>query len=662
MLCPNCDMENADDAVECRRCRAPFQTGADAEAPADQPAEVPADQAMSSGDLGEVCRECETFNPPGVHVCINCGRSLVSGEHAGAEAAGGAAPAEPAASTAETAPVDDSLDKTPAAAFEGQAFGDDRGDVTQTDPHDLGPPKPAPATPVSKLLARGPTPSAPHAAKVAAGAFRAQGAAHSTSPGAAAGRGPSAKITPAIAAAPRAPASVGRAGGATGALAKAGPAAASARAAGLATPGAKPAPVAHGSPRQATPSAPFRAPGGGRTPAGGVKAPTPAAAAPPAGDKTCGSCGAVNPPASKFCSECGTPFPRGAPAHAAPSVTPKAAGASAGEEEQPTDPSQRRVAPKAAGLNTIPTGLAAEVPQVFSPAELVPIEEPPLEELEAGAAELVEESGEPIAEAAAPRATPEAPPAAEPEPVVLAAEEEAGEAAAPAEAEPEAPPAAEAGMEPAPFDASLVVERGAEAGSVLLLERVENTLGTGDSSIALTGDPHVAPKHATLLFADEKLWLRDEGAVNGVYFRLREPAPLQPGDRFIVGQRLLRFDGPVELEVGEPTDPPMQGTPRQSGQVVRLVELLSGGREGRICHRTGPVIAVGKTGCELNFPSDSELATRHAELQMSEDGTVQLADVSGHGVFLRMPAQASIELQADDVFQVGEHVFRLETA
>ena len=70
--CPSCGLANADDATECRRCRAPF-----AESAAED---------ISAG-LGALCERCEAYNEPGVGRCTTCGYKLSPG--------GAAKPADP---------------------------------------------------------------------------------------------------------------------------------------------------------------------------------------------------------------------------------------------------------------------------------------------------------------------------------------------------------------------------------------------------------------------------------------------------------------------------------------------------------------------------------------------------------------------------------------
>src|SRR5207245_3346693 len=130
--------------------------------------------------------------------------------------------------------------------------------------------------------------------------------------------------------------------------------------------------------------------------------------------------------------------------------------------------------------------------------------------------------------------------------------------------------------------------RGNGAGTACLLGRIENVLGGPGAPIELPEDPHLAPRVAAIVFEEERLLLRDEGSANGVFVKVRQSAPLEPGDLFVAGERLLRFDGPCELSVGEPAETPYLGSPRPQGSVVRISEVLRGGKTGRICYRAGP--------------------------------------------------------------------------
>jgi ribosomal protein L40E len=333
-----------------------------------------------------------------------------------------------------------------------------------------------------------------------------------------------------------------------------------------------------------------------------------------AANKTCASCWTENPPTAKFCAECGTPFAKQEPP---PTVSVHM------DEEPPA-----LEAPQSWAASTDPTARVFDERATADPPQF----------------ELQDPSPEPLGwDEPAANPLPE-----EPE-VDFAATAEASEEGSAPEPEP-------------PYPAALVVERGSAAGTTYLLGRIENVLGGAGAPVELPEDPHLAPRHAAIVFEEQRLVLRDEGSVNGVYVKVRESAPIEPGDLFIAGERLLRYDGPCELPVGEVGETPYLGSPRPQGQAVRVSEMLQGGKTGRICFRTGPSVAVGRTGCDLNFASDAQLGPRHAELRIDEDGSATLVDLGGGpgGVFLRVRPQQTFELQGGDVLQIGEQVLRVE--
>ncbi len=355
-----------------------------------------------------------------------------------------------------------------------------------------------------------------------------------------------------------------------------------------------------------------------RTPSQPFAAPVPVAA--PA-EKSCSNCGAGNPPAAKFCFDCGTPFAKKVePIRAAPPPL------------RPLPPAPRIDSPKA----------KAEPPPSIQVSPTIQID-PELE------AELTAES-EPVS-------------VEEPLPEELPAEE-AFAAEALSEEIPAEEPLPEPAEEAPPFQATLVVEKGAAQGTAFMLAHLENSIGTSGAHVGLGEDPFVAPHAATLLFAEDHLILRDEGSANGVFVKVRESAALEAGDLFVAGERLLRFDGATDLPKDGESDTPFLGAPRPQGAAVRVTEVLGGGKTGRTCHRSGPVIAIGRSGCDMNFPADGLLAARHAEIRLGDDGAATLVDLGqgSSGVFIRVRAQAQHDLQAGDVLMVGEQLLRLEVA
>ena len=668
LVCSNCGVENADSAVACRRCRVPF----DLEAAADG-VPAPTAEAERPASLGEVCLRCEAYNEPGTTTCSNCGLPLASAANdavAGAESAPADALHDPPQSTLSLTAELSALALSDEDAREAQRGGpqDDRSihledaphaeHVEPADLHDATPrdgfapvrfePDPAPALAL-------PRPDAPRVRQTAVPATSAfAGAIQQHIP-----------IAP-----PQGP-----------------------------PPGwgDRPEPSANKSRAPAAPSLP---------------------AAPEVFQraKVCSGCGMSNPPAAKFCSDCGTPFAKPKAAESAPPAPtietkplpapPPEPPAPAMSAHDKTDPGSFVVSdhehqqnhehhdtaelqpiveedpdlpvalepddrPEVLATSQEVTGRIRTDELADASAALAALKSDPSVELEAIEQLHPEEALATNEHDAVPQFREEAadPPGEFFEVDAAGVDADAAGIATPLAADesfatPVEEPIASAPLDEPPYQVSLMAVRGSAAGTAFMLGRIENALGGTESTIGFHDDPYMAPHQATVLFEEQRLLLRDEGAANGVYLRVREWAPLAPGDHFVAGQRLLRFDGPVELPAVQGGDTPFLGAPRPPGGPVRVSEILLGGKTGRSCLRTGPVIAVGKAGCDLNFPADEQLAPRHAEIRIAEDGVATVHDLGAvaAGVFLRLRERSAQDLQQGDVLRIGDQELRVDVA
>jgi len=218
----------------------------------------------------------------------------------------------------------------------------------------------------------------------------------------------------------------------------------------------------------------------------------------------------------------------------------------------------------------------------------------------------------------------------------------------------------------APGRARLVLERGeGREGASFRLDAGTIEVGRSRGAITFPDDPTLAPHHATFAFRGGALHLRDEGAPGGTFLRLRGlSAPLRPGDHFSVGDRLLRYAGPLP-----PALPPLPdgtrrlGAPRPSGTTLVIEEWLEGGGAGRVFVRSGPSVTIGRAGCAVNLGDDPFLSQAHAELLPDGDGSARLRDLgSSNGTFVRLPPHGERELRDGDVIRLGREVLRVGVA
>lgn len=215
--------------------------------------------------------------------------------------------------------------------------------------------------------------------------------------------------------------------------------------------------------------------------------------------------------------------------------------------------------------------------------------------------------------------------------------------------------------------ATLVLERGAGVrGSSWRLEPGAAAAGRGPGALSFPGDPALAPHHATFVWRDGALCLHDRGTPGGSFLRLRPEAvaALAPGDAFLVGDRLLRYAGPLP----PPPSPAADGTrrlgaPRPSSPALVLEELLEGGAAGRVHVRGGPVVVIGRGGAAVALGDDPTVAAAHAELRIEPDGSARLRDLgSASGTFVRLPAGGEQALRDGDVVRIGREVLRVSLA
>lgn len=207
------------------------------------------------------------------------------------------------------------------------------------------------------------------------------------------------------------------------------------------------------------------------------------------------------------------------------------------------------------------------------------------------------------------------------------------------------------------------IERGdAPEGTAFPVGADEVAVGSSEATIAFPSDPGLAPRHATFLLRGGRLHVRDEGSSGGTFLRLRGlTVPLRPGDAFAVGDRLLRFGGPLPAAAPPAPDGTRRlGSPRPTGHAVLLEERLAGGVTGRVWLRSGASVSLGRAGCSVNLGDDPFLSQAHAEVILDGDGTARLRDLgSANGTFLRLPPRTERELQDGDLVRVGRQVLRV---
>jgi pSer/pThr/pTyr-binding forkhead associated (FHA) protein len=382
-----------------------------------------------------------------------------------------------------------------------------------------------------------------------------------------------------------------------------------------------------------------------------------AAAAKPAAPAgtTCSACGTVNPAGMNFCKMCGTSLasrPSTAPAasEAAPVSPSGAAGkitCSACGKQTPAgfafcQHCGQRLAPAAvSSASAGPSGGNARGGVIATGPTMAVNPTPPAGMRPSGGAALgVRAATAPAAQDDALAST------IAPVPGQMPRKGAAAPAAAPA---------------PAPIGALVALNRDGSDGTSAPIAGETFDVGRTEGGLKFSEDPYLAPRHARLVITGGKVVVRPLDHVNGVYLRIHGSCDLQPGDEFLVGKELLRY----EVLAPEERDPPslvehgvrlFGSAPREAWG--RLRQLTIAGTTRDVWHLVRPELVVGREEGDVTFPDDEFMSRRHAAVKRA--GTrARLEDLnSSNGTFVRI--RGDRELAAGDVLRMGDQLLRLE--
>jgi pSer/pThr/pTyr-binding forkhead associated (FHA) protein len=227
--------------------------------------------------------------------------------------------------------------------------------------------------------------------------------------------------------------------------------------------------------------------------------------------------------------------------------------------------------------------------------------------------------------------------------------------AAPAEAAvvAAAPPAATS--QPSGVVLTALRADGSEAGSYAL--PVGNVTIGRDTGAIFAGDSYLSPRHATFLPRGGKLFVRDEGSLNGVYKKLRrdEPVLLNPGDIFRIGQEIVRYE-PLAQMTATPDGVERLGSPAK-GYIGRIALIIGRDVVGNAFPIPEAGLHLGRERGDVLFPEDGYVSGLHCRLAW-QGGQVLLTDLgSSNGSFIRL--QAETEVINTDILLMGQQLFRI---
>jgi pSer/pThr/pTyr-binding forkhead associated (FHA) protein len=207
--------------------------------------------------------------------------------------------------------------------------------------------------------------------------------------------------------------------------------------------------------------------------------------------------------------------------------------------------------------------------------------------------------------------------------------------------------------------AKLTLIRGdGDDGVSFTLAGQDHLAGRGDCPISFPDDPFLSPIHANFAYANNRLVVRDQSSLNGIYVRISAPTDLVNGAMVLVGEQVLSVERAVQ-----PDDlPDVDGT-YYSASMIRRATLevrqnLRGGQIGWVHRTAGDTVSIGRENNDINFPDDPFISGRHAELKLLGD-TLSVTDLgSRNGTFVRVHGERVLN-HGDYVF-LGQQLLRVE--
>jgi pSer/pThr/pTyr-binding forkhead associated (FHA) protein len=210
----------------------------------------------------------------------------------------------------------------------------------------------------------------------------------------------------------------------------------------------------------------------------------------------------------------------------------------------------------------------------------------------------------------------------------------------------------------APGKAKLILIRGEGVEGLSYQLNAEQHIVGRNGQLVMPDDPFVSPRHANLFYRGGKLIVRDEGSLNGVFWRVRGGVEVNLGDCFLAGEQLFRIESATKPNDGPAPDGTyFYSSPKHPSQ-FKLVQILQGGAPGMAVAARGTGLQIGREGGDLNFPIDLYMSAAHCKIEES-GGKLTLTDLnSRNGTYVRLKAEK--DLSHGDYLFIGRKLLRVE--
>jgi pSer/pThr/pTyr-binding forkhead associated (FHA) protein len=210
-----------------------------------------------------------------------------------------------------------------------------------------------------------------------------------------------------------------------------------------------------------------------------------------------------------------------------------------------------------------------------------------------------------------------------------------------------------------PNKAKLILIKGEGLDGISYhLNSTEHVAGRQQGAILFPDDAWLSPRHANFFYRDQKLFVRDEDSLNGVYVRVRESAEIVQGGMFLCGEQVFRVEASDVLSEGpEPDGTYFYASPTKTWS-FRVVQILPGGITGMTVHDEGGKVTIGREDCMMSYLDDPYMSLHHAQVTAA-DGQFLVTDLgSQNGTYVRIDQEQAL-MHGDYVF-LGKQLLRVE--
>jgi pSer/pThr/pTyr-binding forkhead associated (FHA) protein len=209
-----------------------------------------------------------------------------------------------------------------------------------------------------------------------------------------------------------------------------------------------------------------------------------------------------------------------------------------------------------------------------------------------------------------------------------------------------------------PGKAKLILIRGEGVEGLSYQLNGEHHVVGKAGPLVLPDDPFISAKHADFYYRSEKLVVRDEGSLNGVFVRVRGTVEIAPGDHFLAGEQLFRVDAPPSLNDQPGPDGTFFYASPKHLSTFRITQILQGDAFGMTVCARAPSLQIGREGGDLNFPIDLYMSGSHCKIE-EMNGKLSLTDMSSrNGTYVRVMGER--ELTHGDYVFIGRKLLRVE--